>query len=69
MYEMCVYTGRAAAASVAVAVTCLAGLRGGAGVGTCTATLQERHVVLTFLVCRDKHVNLAVPETIKPLAS
>ena len=51
----CVDTSRAAAAIVAVAATCLAGLRVGAAVRTCTGTLQELHVVRTFLVCGNKH--------------
>lgn len=55
---MCVDTSRAAAAIMAVSVTCLAGLRGGATVRTWTATLQELHVVWTFVVCRDKHFTI-----------
>ena len=60
IYKMCVDTGRAGAAILAVAVTCLAGLRVGAAVRTRAATLKELHVVWTFLVCGDKHFVILV---------
>lgn len=54
----CRYTSRAAAAIMTMAVTCLAGLRGGTAVRTWTATFQEHHVVWTFLVCGQKFFNV-----------
>lgn len=54
----CGYTSRAAAAIMTMAVTCLAGLRGGTAVRTWTATFQEHHVVWTFLVCGQKFFNV-----------
>lgn len=62
---MCMGTSRAAAAVIVVTVTCQAGLRGGAGVSTWIAVLHELHVVWTFHICGDKHVNVAALVTIK----
>lgn len=53
-------TGGAAAAIVAVGVTCFTGLRGGAAVRTWITTLQELHVVWTLLVCEVKTALLPV---------